>query len=296
MRPRGLLHPVEVAPRAYFSVAQVEKAQSYARGQLWLYAAQVAVQLAVLVLVVRRPPRRLLDVRRRHVRAGALAAGGLSVALTLAALPLGAVARQRSRDVGLVTQSWIGYAGDLAKSTAIGAVLAAAGGALLVVAMRRFGRRWWAPAAALVVVFGIVATYATPVVLDPLFNRFTPLPAGPTRSAVLDLARRAGVDVGQVYEMDASRRTTAANAYVTGIGHTKRVVIYDTLLERFTPAETRLVIAHELGHVHYRDVPHGLLYLAIVAPFGMFAVARLGERLAPRHAAVAAAVPAVVLS
>ena len=114
---------------------------------------------------------------------------------------------------------------------------------------------------------------------------------------MLDLARRAGVDVGQVYEIDASRRTTAANAYVTGIGHTKRVVLYDNLLKDFTPAETRLVVAHELGHVTHDDVPRGLLYLAIVAPFGMFAVARLGERLAGREAiGTAAALPGVLLA
>ena len=149
----------------------------------------------------------------------------------------------------------------------------------------------------MVVAFGVVTTYLTPIVLDPLFNKFTPLPDGPTRSTVLSLAREAGVDVGQVYVMDASRRTTAANAYVTGIGRTKRVVLYDTLLKDFTPGEVRLVVAHELGHVHHRDVPHGLLYLALVAPFGMFAVARLGERLAPRDSlGTAAAVPAVVLA
>ena len=96
---------------------------------------------------------------------------------------------------------------------------------------------------------------------------------------MLDLARRAGVDVGEVYSVDASRRTTAANAYVTGLGRTKRVVLYDTLLKDFTPAETRLVVAHELGHVRHRDVPHGLLWVALVAPFGTLAVARAGERL-----------------
>ena len=85
--------------------------------------------------------------------------------------------------------------------------------------------------------------------------------------------------MGEVYEVDASRRTTAANAYVTGVGHTKRVVLYDTLLKDFTPAETRLVVAHELGHVRHRDVPHGLLWLALVAPFGTLAVARAAETL-----------------
>jgi STE24 endopeptidase len=297
MRPRDLLEPVDVAPRAYFSAAQVEKAEEFRNGQLWLLAARSALELGLLVLIVRRPPRRLLLVRRRQVLAGAVTAAALSAGLSLAGLPIRAVARERAKDVGLVTQSWPGYAGDVALTTAIGAGLAGAGGALLVFGMRRFGRGWWAPAAAVIVAFGVVTTYVTPVVLDPLFNRFTPLPPGETRSTVLELAERAGVDVGEVYEMDASKRTTAANAYVAGLGRTKRVVLYDTLLRDFTPAEVRLVVAHELGHVHHRDVPHGLLFLALVAPFGMLAVARLGERLAPRDAlATAAAVPAVVLA
>jgi STE24 endopeptidase len=294
MRPRDRVQPLDVAPRAYFSAAQLEKAEGFRTGQLWLLGAQTAVELAVLVAVVRRPPRWL---GRRPVLAGAATAVALSLAVAAATLPVRAVARERARDVGLITQSWSGYAGDVAKGTAIGAGLAGAGGALLVFGMRRFGRGWWAPAAAVVIAFGVVSTYAIPVVLDPLFNRFTPLPAGETRSAVLDLARRAGVDVGEVYEMDASKRTTAANAYVTGIGHTKRVVLFDTLLRDFSPAEVRLVVAHELGHVRHRDVPHGLLFLALVAPFGMLAVARIAERIGPRDAlGTAAAVPAVTLA
>jgi STE24 endopeptidase len=130
-----------------------------------------------------------------------------------------------------------------------------------------------------IVAFGVALTYAGPVVLDPIFNRFTPLPPGQTRSDVIELAREAGVEVGEVYEVDASRRTTGANAYVSGLGHTKRVVLYDTLLEGFTREEVRLVVAHELGHVRHRDVPHGLLYLAVVAPAAMLAVALLARRL-----------------
>ena len=297
MRPRGLIVPLDVAPRAYFSAAQIEKAEHFRNGQLWLLGARMAIELGLLVTVVARPPRALLRPRRRKVLAGAAAAAALSVAISAATLPVRAIARERAKDVGLVTQDWTGYAGDVLKSTAIGAVLAGAGGALLIFGMRRFGRGWWAPAAAVVIGFGVVTTYLTPIVLDPLFNKFTPLPAGPTRSTVLSLAREAGVDGGKVYVMDAARRTTAANAYVTGIGRTKRVVLYDNLLKDFTPREVRLVVAHELGHVHHHDVPHGLLYLALVAPFGMFAAARLGERLAPRDSlGTAAAVPAVVLA
>jgi STE24 endopeptidase len=186
---------------------------------------------------------------------------------------------------------------DVAKSQAIGAAFAVLGGAVLVFTMRRFGSRWWLPGAVAVVVFGAITTYAGPVLLDPLFNKFTPLPRGELRSEVLRLARAAGVDVGQVYVMDASRRTTAANAYVNGLGHTKRVVLYDNLIKDFTPGETRLVVAHELGHVRYQDMRNGLIWLAIVAPFGVWAAAVAAERFAPRGAAYGPrAVPAVALS
>ena len=297
MRPRDRLQPVPVAPQTYFSAEQIERAVDFRSGQLWLYGLRLAIELGVLVYVVRRPPARLWRGFRRPVVAGAATAAALSVALTVATLPVSAVSRERAKEVGLVTQSWPGWVGDVAKSTAIEAVLVGAGGALLVFGMGRFRRHWWAPAAAIVVLFGAVMTYASPIVLDPLFNRFQVLGRGELRSEVLALARRAGVDVGQVYEVDASRRTTAANAYVAGLGHTKRVVLYDNLLEDFKPAEVQLVVAHELGHVHYRDMPHGLLYLAIIAPFGMLAVARLGERMAPRDSlGTPAAIPAVVLA
>jgi STE24 endopeptidase len=294
MRPRGGIDPVDAAPQTYFSAAFIERAEDFRSGQLWLFGARMALEIGLLVYVVRRPPARLKGPFRRPIVAGAAVAVALSVAVTALTLPVRAISRERAKDVGLVTQDWVGWLGDVGKGVAIEAVIVGAGGAVLVFGMRRFGRNWWAPAAAVAVGFGVVMTYASPLLIEPLFNTFKPLPAGQLRSDVLALAEEAGVEVGEVYEMDASRRTTAANAYVAGLGSTKRVVLYDTLLRDFSEDEVRLVVAHELGHVHYDDVPRGLLYLAIVAPFGMFAVARLSERLAP--AGGPAAVPAVALS
>ncbi len=82
--------------------------------------------------------------------------------------------------------------------------------------IRRFPARWWMPSAGVVVAFAVLTLYLSPVVIDPLFNKFEPLPKGELRSDVLRLADRAGVDVGEVYRVDASRRTTAVNAYVGG--------------------------------------------------------------------------------
>jgi STE24 endopeptidase len=150
------------------------------------------------------------------------------------------------------------------------------------------------PGAGAVVGAGALVAFAGPVVLDPIFNRFEPLPDGPLRRDVLALADQAGVRVREVYVVDASRRTTAANAYVTGLGATKRVVLFDTLIEAFTHDETRLVVAHELAHVHYRDVPRALAFSALVAPAGALAAAGLTERLAAAEGA--AVLPALAIA
>jgi STE24 endopeptidase len=217
------------------------------------------------------------------------------VALVLVNLPLDAVRHQRAVDVGLSTQDWGPWLGDVAKAAGIGAVFAAGGGALAVALWRRFGRRWWIPASGAVIAVSAVFVYASPLVIEPLFNRFDELPEGTLRADVLELAERADVDVGDVYRVDASRRTTGANAYVAGLGHTKRVVLYDNLIEDFTPAEVRSVVAHELAHVKHDDVPRGLLFLALIAPPGMLLVQRIAERLAP-GAHGADLVPALALA
>ena len=282
LRPReGVIAPVPVKASAYFSAAELRRASDFRGPQRAIALAGLGVDGAVLVWLVARPPGAPRRRRRRPVLAAAVAGATLSVGLGAATLPLSALAHRRAVDVGLSTQGWADWGVDVAKAWAVGAAFAGAGAGAGIALMRRFPRRWWAPGAAVVLAFGVATTYLGPVVLDPIFNRFTPLPSGQTRSDVLALAGRAGVDVGEVFEVDASRRTTGANAYVSGLGQTKRVVLYDTLLRDFTRDEVRLVVAHELGHVHYRDVAHGLLYLALVAPAGMLGVALLARRLAP---------------
>jgi STE24 endopeptidase len=287
LRPRsGLIDPVAVERTAYFSPEQLKRAEDFQGPQRLLGLAGLGLSGATLVLLAARPPaqvRRALErAGRRPLLGGAATGAGISVVLVLVSLPVSAVAHQRSVDVGLSTQDWGPWLGDVAKSTGIQAVFAALGGAIAMALVRRFRRHWWAPTAAGAVALGVLSIYLFPVLIDPIFNRFEPLPKGQLRSEVLSLARRSGVDVGQVYRVDASRRTTAANAYVNGLGHTKRVVLYDTLIDRFSPDQVRSVVAHELGHVKHRDVPRGLLWLALVAPAGTFLGQQLAERIGRR--------------
>ena len=294
LRPRGgLIEPAAVSATDYFSPAQLERIQDFRGPQRVLGLAGLALSGVTLALIAFRPPRRLASAR--PVLGAAAAGAGIALVLVLVNLPLDAVSHNRAVDAGLSTQDWGPWLGDVAKSAGIGAVFAAGGAGLGVALWRRFGRHWWIPASAAVVAVGALMLYASPLVIDQLFNRFDELPGGKLRSDVLELADQAGVDVGHVYRVDASRRTTGANAYVTGLGHTKRVVLYDNLIEDFTPAEVRSVVAHELGHVHYDDVPRGLLYLALITPLAMLLVQRLTERLAP-DARGADLVPALVFT
>jgi STE24 endopeptidase len=183
----------------------------------------------------------------------------------------------------------------LAKGVAIEATLGGAGGAAIVALTRRYPQRWWIPAAiggsGAATLFGALA----PVLLAPLFNRFDRLEDGETRRDVLALAAGSGTRVGEVYRVDASRRTTALNAYVTGLGPTKRVVLFDTLLAGLSRDEVRVVVAHELGHVEAKDVMRNASFGALVAPAAAFAVQRLSWRLSPQRG-TPAAIPALVLA
>jgi STE24 endopeptidase len=284
LTPRS--RPIEPAPvdlKEYFSADEIERGRSFARPQRRLALAAGAVEMAALSLVARRPPGPVGRGWSQPVLGGAAVGALLSVGLSAPALPLRAVSRRRAISAGLDTQSWRGWAGDLVKAGAIGAALSAAGGAAAVAATRRYPRGWWAPAAAGSVGFGTLLAALAPVLLDPLFNDFTPLPEGDTRADVLELAATAGVKVGQVYSVDASRRTTAANAYVAGLGPTKRVVLFDTLLDRYNRDEIRLVVAHELAHVRHRDVPRMVAYAAAIAPALALAVQRLSWALSPER-------------
>jgi Zn-dependent protease with chaperone function len=282
LRPRtGLLDAAPAEVLAHFDAGDIARARRYGRGQLALGVAGMGAEAALLVWLVRRDRRRSEPPADGLAKVGARGAT-LSIVLAVAPLPFAAMIRRRALDAGLATQSWGGWASDVVRSGALASAFAAAGAVIVAATMRRFGSRWWAPTAAGSVGVAAVVTLAGPILLEPIFNDFTPLPEGELRRDVLALAERAGVRVGEVFEVDASRRTTAANAYVNGLGATRRIVLYDTLLESFSPEEARTVVAHELAHVRYRDVPRLLAFAALVAPAATRAVARLAERLEGR--------------
>ncbi len=154
----------------------------------------------------------------------------------------------RERRWGFSTQGVGDWLGDRAKGLAVSLVLGA-GAWASAVALARALPGWWAlPAGAALALAVLLLSFVAPVVLEPLFNRFRPLDDEALAASLRVLSQRAGVPVREVLVADASRRTTKVNAYVSGIGRTRRVVLFDTLLEGSDPAAVEVVVAHELGH------------------------------------------------
>jgi STE24 endopeptidase len=280
----GVIDPATVDAKSYFTAFQLDRAEDFRSVQRLIGLGELVLGTGTLALLVWRPPRRAIErITSRPILGAAVAGAGISLLLVAVDLPLSAWAHQRDVDIGLSTQKWADWFGDLGKSAAIGAGFAAIGAALGLALVRRFRRHWWAPGALVVVAFGVITIWLFPVVIDPIFNDFKKLPPGQTRSDVLELARKAGVDVGEVYDVDASRRTTAANAYVNGLGRSKRVVLYDNLITGFPRDQVRVVVAHELGHQKHDDVLRGLAWLALVAPAGTYLTQRLAEAFGRRE-------------
>jgi STE24 endopeptidase len=280
----GVIEPATVDAKSYFTAFQLDRAKDFRGLQRAIGLGELVLGTGTLALLAWRPPLRAIErITRRPILGAAVAGAGISLLLVAVDLPLSAWDHQRAVDVGLSTQKWADWFGDLGKSAAIGAGFAAIGAALGLALIRRFRRHWWAPGALVVIAFGVITIWLFPVVIDPIFNDFKKLPPGQTRSDVLELAKEAGVDVGQVYRVDASRRTTAANAYVNGLGHSKRVVLYDNLITGFPRDQIRLVVAHELGHQKHNDLLRGLAWLALVAPAGTFLTQRLAETFGRRQ-------------
>jgi STE24 endopeptidase len=165
----------------------------------------------------------------------------------------------RERRWGFSTQTARGWLLDRAKGFALGAVLTAVAVLAFVALARALPGAWPAAAAPGAALLVLALGFAGPVVLEPIFNRFRPLRDPALFAELQALARRAGVPVRDVLVADASRRSRRENAYVSGLGATRRVVLFDNLLANGELRQIRLVVAHELGHRRARHVERGTL-------------------------------------
>jgi len=163
------------------------------------------------------------------------------------------------RRFGLLHQSFLRWLWDVAKAGGIGAVLGVLA-AEVVYGLLRATAWWWLWGALIFFAGYSLLAFAAPVWLVPLFYRLTPLQDVALGERLLRLAERAGVAVLSVWVADQSRKSRTANAAVVGLGRTRRILLFDTLITEFTGDEVETVLAHELAHQVHGDVPRGLLF------------------------------------
>ena len=260
---------LEGEPLRDFSRAELAREVAFHRAvRPWSYGSLLLGLLVAVGLGLTRAGGRLVAAVARPLGGGwvwqvLLGTLVLTAIGRLVTLPLSARSEAVLRDYGLSTRTWPGWLADVGKGVLVTAALSALVLLALVGAARLARRTWWAWGAAATAALAVAGSFAYPLVVEPVFADFTPLPAGELRADLLALADRDGVPVEEVLVADASQRTTALNAYVSGFGSSRRIVVYDTLVRDATPEEVALVVAHELGHAEARDVLTGTLLAAL---------------------------------
>ncbi len=175
----------------------------------------------------------------------------------------------------LSNQSLGGWIGDQIKSLLLGGVLGIFVLEVIYAVLRATPETWWIWAGGILLVFNVILANLGPVLIFPIFYKFTPLGEeyADLSERLMRLAERAHTRVRGVYQFDMSRRTKAANAALAGLGNTRRIILGDTLLKEFTPDEIETVLAHELGHHVHKDIPIGMLVSALLTLGGLYLAA-----------------------
>jgi STE24 endopeptidase len=201
-----------------------------------------------------------------------------SLATTLLSLPIDIYGQWLRRSYGLSVQGWVSWAGDQAKSFALGWVFGGLLVMLLFLIIRKFPTRWWLVFWLVLMPIIIGAIYAEPYVIEPLFNKFEPLAQSHPElvQRLEEVAKRGNMNIPpeRMFLMKASDKVTTLNAYVSGFGGSKRVVVWDTSIAKGTPDEILFIFGHESGHY----VLHHIVIGVLVSFVSLFVLLYVGFR------------------
>jgi Zn-dependent protease with chaperone function len=188
----------------------------------------------------------------------------------------------REHAYGLSNQTLQKWVGDSVKALGVGLVMSVLFGWIPFFFLKKSPRRWWLYTGLISVPFLCLVLLISPIWIDPLFNKFGPMQDKGLEARILALADRAGIEGGRVYEVDKSVDTKAVNAYVAGLGATKRIVLWDTILARLEPRELMTVMGHEMGHYALGHVQKAILFDSIVLLLTLYLAHRSSDGLIRR--------------
>ena len=270
-----------------FEVQITDEMLRHSRLREVLYFAGVGWSAAVMLgLLFTGASRRMRDVAARVTKKPFLVAMVYLVlfilATTLISFPLSYYSGFHvPHQFNLSNQSLPAWLGDVAKGVAVNLAIVPVVGALALLGIRK-AKNWWAVLWACSVPLTVLLVVIQPVVLDPIFNDYEPLRDKVLRQKLLDLASRAGIEGGRVYQVDASRQTTTMNAYVNGLGPTSRIVLWDTMLAKLDHDEVLGIMGHEMGHYVLNHIWKGVAFSVALSFAGFFAAQRIYDSALPK--------------
>ena len=253
---------------------------------LWTVSTALSLLIPALLLftgVSARLRHLARRISRRWILMVALYALLFTLVTALLTLPLNYYEGYlRQHAYGLSNQSFGRWLGEWLKGMAVGGV-----GLSLVLwipylLLRRSPKRWWLYAGLASIAIATLVLVITPIWVDPLFNHYGPMKDKVLEAQILSLARQVGIEGSRVYEVDKSLDTRTVNAYVTGLGRTKRIVLWDTILARLEPDQVLFVTAHEMGHFVLRHTLTFILVVAALTTLSLYVVHRVAGRLIAR--------------
>jgi|KBSMisStandDraft_5_1062788.scaffolds.fasta_scaffold35571_5 STE24 endopeptidase len=249
--------------------AALEKAHQYTIGKEWMLLWALLVAALVTWLIVRSGALDRLDAKlgekRRNLRA-LVVAFVYFVLSAILSLPWTIYEDWwREKSYGRTSQPFTDWLLQLGIAALVSAILGAIFFAGVYWLMRRTGRRWWIWSGAFAAAAFAFVILLSPVLIEPLFNHYTPVPPGPVRDAVVEMAGRAGVPPERVFMYNGSRQSNNFTANAGGVGNTARVAISDVAFKNATLDEVRAVTGHEIGHYVLEHTWWGILFYSVAA-------------------------------
>src|SRR5437764_6341943 len=309
--PTGITDPA-AATRAWLdTIPPDEKARSnaYFEGGYWLILWNFLLTAAIaLLLLTTRLSARIRDLAARLTRFRPIQAGiyaiGFALITGILNFPLNFYESfVREHQYGMSNQTFWAWFGESLNALAIAVVVLAISLAILYRIFQATERSWWMWGTVFGIILVTIGNMAAPVLIEPIFNKYTPLTDPKIRDPILALARANQIPVRQVFVVDQSRQTKRVSANVSGLAGTTRIALNDNLLNQCTLPEIREVMAHEMGHYVLNHGAKGTAFFGVLALFGFgiarvafdWALRRWGQRWDVRGIADPACFPLFVL-
>ncbi|MGP1906533.1 M48 family metallopeptidase [Metabacillus sp. JX24] len=267
-------------PNTFMNSRELTLSQDYSKLRDFMFFASAPFEWFIFFVVLvtgfaKKMQRWAESISRFFILQTAVFVFALSLLVTLCAFPLEWLRYKISLSYHITTQTFSEWMKDQLIDFWVNCAFMVLIVAVLYGLIRKFSRKWWLFAWILSVPFSLFLMFIQPVLIDPLYNEFTPLKNKELETKILAIAEEANIPADHVFEVNMSEKTNALNAYVTGIGDNSRIVLWDTTLNKLSEEEILFIMAHEMGHYVMKHIYIGIGGYLVLTLLGLYMINRL---------------------